>query len=239
MMNNTFDFSRFARLLRLTLFQEKQRAWLTLLVSVGLALFFILLTNITFNNLLTHQKVFNGHEYFFLVSLFIGGYLFSGAAFVPFRQRPSIYRYLMLAASPLEKYLAQWLIHFLLFPVVYLLAYGLFSVLFNFLAPIAYPAFYLRFSLSPGVWVSLLVFTFIQPIWLFGAASFAKMPLIKTLLWGGLLVILIIFGLVFFYEPDTYTAFFPRALYVFGYLLPPIGLLFTLLTYWTLQEKEV
>ena len=237
-MNNTFSFSRFARLLRLTLFQEKQRALLTLLISLGIALFFCLL-NYAVSTLLTHQKVFNVHEYFFLVSLFIGGYLFSGAAFVPFRQRPSTYRYLMLAASPLEKYLAQWLIHFLLFPVVYLLAYGLFSVLFNFLAPIAYPAFYLRFSLSPGVWVSLLVFTFIQPIWLFGAASFAKMPLIKTSLWGGLLVILIIFGLVFFYEPNTYTAFFPRALYVFAYLLPPIGLLFALLTYWTLQEKEV
>lgn len=237
-MNNTFSFSRFARLLRLTLFQEKQRALLTLLISLGIALSFCLLSYVV-STLLTHQKVFNGHEYFFLVSLFIGGYLFSGAAFVPFRQRPSTYRYLMLAASPLEKYLAQWLIHFLLFPVVYLLAYGLFSVLFNFLAPIAYPAFYLSFGLSPGVWVSLLAFTFIQPIWLFGAAFFIKVPLIKTLLFGGLLVILIIFGLVFFYEPDTYTAFFPRALYVFGYLIPLVGLLFGWLTYWTLQEKEV
>ena len=236
-MNNTFSFSRFARLLRLTLFQEKQRALLTLLISLGIALFFILLTYI-FDPLLTNQKVFNRHVAYFLASLLLGGYIFSGAAFIPFRHRPTTYRYLMLGASALEKYLAQWLVNFLLFPVGYLLVYWLFSTLFNALAPVAYAAFYLPFYLPPWGWIVLLIFSCLQLLWLLGAASFVKLPLIKTLLFGGLLMLLLIFGLVFFYKSEVYIAFIPRAAYIALYLLPPLGILSGLLTYWTLQEKE-
>ena len=236
-MNNHFDLTRFAHLLRLALFQERQRAVLTMLVSLGIALLLILLVH-SYENEVTRDKLFYLHQYFFLITLFIGGYLFSGSMFPSLRQPIATYRFLMLPASALEKVLAYWLLSALLYPLVYLAAYWTFSLVVNAVAGVLYPAFYQSFTLEPEVRQGFLVLVLTQSVFLLGAASFRKVPLIKTFLYASGLMVSVVLGIIFFYEMNTGVNFFRYAFYFAPYWLSGLALLFGLLTYGTLAEKE-
>ena len=235
-MNNHFDFARFSRLLRLLLFQERQRAALTVLASLGIALLLILLAH-GFG--LVNEKLFTLHQDFFLITLFIGGYLFAGSAFPALRQPIATYRFLMLPASALEKLAAYWLLSALLYPLVYLAAYWVFSLIVNAVAGAVYPAFYRSFALEPEVRWGLLALVLTQPVFLLGAVSFQKVPLVKTFLYASGLLVSVVLGILFlFYGLNTGAAFFRRAFYLAPYWLGGLALLFGWLTYGTLAEKE-
>ena len=236
-MNNHFDLTRFAHLLQLALFQERQRAALIILASLGIALLLVLLVHGS-ESVVTEDKLFALHSDFFSITLFVGGYLFAGSTFPALRQPIATYRFLMLPASALEKLLAYWLLSALLYPLVYLAAYWVFSLMVNAVAGVLYPAFYRSFALEPEVRQGFLVLMLTQSVFLLGAASFRKVPLIKTFLYASGLMASVVLGIIFFYEMNTGVNFFRYAFYFAPYWLSGLALLFGLLTYGTLAEEE-
>lgn len=236
-MNSHFDLSRFAHLLRLAFFQERQRALLIVLANLGVALLLILLVH-SLENEVTSGRLFVLHPTFFLITLFIGGYLFAGSTFPALREPIATYRFLMLPASSLEKLLAWWLLSTLLYPLAYLAVYWVFSLIVNTVASTLHPAFYRSFALEPAVWRGILGLVLTQSVLLLGAASFRKVPLIKTFLYAGGLVVSLVLGIVFFYPMNTGAAFFRYVFYLAPYWLSGLALLFGWLTYGTLAEKQ-
>ncbi len=236
-MNNHFSLARFTYLLRLALFQEQRRAALIILASLGVALLLVLLVHSS-ESVITNDRLFALHSDFFIVTLFIGGYLFAGSTFPALRQPVATYRFLMLPASALEKLLAYWLLSTLLYPLVYLAAYWGFSLVVNAVAGAFYPAFYRSFALEPGVWRSLLVLSLTQSVFVLGAALFRKVPLIKTFLYASGLTIGVVLGVNLVYGMNTGATFFRYTLYLAPYWLAGLALLLVGLTYGTLAGKE-
>ena len=148
------------------------------------------------------------------------------------------YRFLMLPASALEKLLVYWLLSTLFYPLVYLAAYWGFSLIVNAVAGALYPAFYRSFALEPGVWRSLLVLSLTQSVFVLGAASFRKVPLIKTFLYASGLTVGVVLGVNLMYEMNTGATFFRYASYLAPYWLAGLALLLVGLTYETLAGKE-
>ena len=236
-MNQHFNLTRFTHLLRLTLMVEKQRALLTLLVSLGIALFLFLLAH-SYENEVTRDRLFYLHHYFFLISLFFGSYLFTGSSFPALRKSPTDVRYLTLPASTLEKVLAYGLLCGLLYPGTYLVVYWLYAYLINAVAGTVYPAFYRSFALEPEVTQWLLVLILTQPIFLFGAVAFRKLPVIQTFLYtSGLVAALVLSLLLYFQGLDVTVDFFRQAIYTTPYWLGGLALLFSLLSYHRLTTK--
>jgi len=182
----------------------------------------------------------------------IVGTIFSGIAFKDFRNKLTTMTYLMLPASKLEKFLSVWLITTLGFIVTYFVSFIVFNfalMLLGLIFGVSVP--FLNFFAVPGYWTIIGIYLVVQSIFLAGAATFEKVPILITLLiyWLiqfifnialGLVALLIFMKIAVNYNIEPAIALKFNLLKQIGKLLLYITpFVFWTITYFKLSEKQV
>lgn len=247
MNNSTISLQRLSSLVKLTLHLNLKRMLYTACIGLCFAILFIVIywnMHVYYNDM-----VFRQHEYLFVLSLYISGFIFTGSSFIRFRSKQGTIDYLMIPTSNSEKFSSEVLLTTLVYPLFFLLSYWLFSFLVNGVLNNISQAFFMPFSFNIAPYgLGLMVYFFIQAIFLFGAASFQKIPLMKISLW--ILLVAVSIVLSFYvtastidYSKGTDELVMRRisdslVLYYWHFWAIPIGLVFWLLTFLKLKEKE-
>ncbi|KYG82302.1 hypothetical protein [Roseivirga echinicomitans] len=247
MNNSTISLQRLSSLVKLTLHLNLKRMLYTACIGLGFAILFIVIywnMDVYYNDM-----VFSRHEYLFVLSLYISGFIFTGSCFIRFRSKQGTIDYLMLPASNTEKFISEFLLATLVYPLFFLLSYWLFSVIVNGVLNNISQAFFMPFSFNIAPYgLDFMVYFFIQTIFLFGAACFQKIPLMKIVLWA--LLVAAIIALLFYtawlnfdYSKGTdelamNKIFYSSLVYNWHFLTIPVGLVFWLLAFLKLKEKE-
>lgn len=203
-MNDIFNFSRFVKYAKSQLLLQRK---LLLLTSSGgfLALFIF--------TLLFLGSSFNWREQnwtaLFMTSGFIIAALITGNAFPFLRNQKACQNALMIPASTLEKFVYEFALKIVVFSILY-------PLLFQLMASIAVPLIefirpdrtYIPFSFDPIIkpgeefyFTALLMgYIFTISLAFAGASTFRRSPLIKTVLFVSIIILLIIGYLYFIVE---------------------------------------
>lgn len=251
MNNSTISLQRLSSLVKLTLHLNLKRMLYTACIGLGVVIVYLLMFSSIggINSTINREMYFNQHEFFFVLSLYISGFVFSGGSFIRFRSKQGTIDYLMIPASNTEKFSSEVLLTTLVYPSFFLLSYWLFSVIVNGVLNNISQAFFMPFSFNIAPYgLGLMVYFFIQAIFLFGAASFQRAPLMKLILWA--LLIAAVIALIFYvawlnfdYSKGTdelamNKIFYSSLVYNWHFLTIPVGLVFWLLAFLKLKEKE-
>lgn len=247
MNNSTSSLQRLSSLVKLTLHLNLKRMLYTACIGLGVAIVYILI--FWSYDVYNRDMIFSQHEYLFVLSLYISGFIFSGSSFVRFRSKQGTIDYLMIPASNTEKFISEVLLTTLVYPLFFLLCYWLFSSLANAILNSVFQASFMPFSVNIAPYgLDLMVYFFIQAIFLFGAASFQKTPLMRIVLWA--LLVATIIALLFYtawlnfdYSKGTdelamNKIFYSSLVYNWRFLAILVGLIFWLLAFLKLKEKE-
>tara|TARA_R110001592_G_scaffold75098_2_gene227492 strand:- start:3159 stop:3917 length:759 start_codon:yes stop_codon:yes gene_type:complete len=251
MNNSTISLQRLGSLVKLSLHLNLKRMLYTVCIGLGVVIIYLFMFNSVggINTIMNRDMYFNQHEFFFVLSLYISGFVFSGSSFIRFRTKQGTIDYLMIPASNTEKFFSEVLLTTLVYPLFFLLIYWLFSVLANSMLNSVFPAFFMPFSLNIAPYgLGLMFYFFIQAIFLFGAASFQKIPLMKILLWILLVAVSIVLSFYVTASSVDYSKGTDELaairisesllLYYWHFWAIPIGLVFWLLAFLKLKEKE-
>ncbi|WP_323755880.1 hypothetical protein [Roseivirga sp.] len=247
MNNSTISLQRLTSLVKLTLHLNLKRMLYTACIGLGFAILFIVIywnMDVYYNDM-----VFSLHEYLFVLSLYISGFIFTGSSFIRFRSKQGTIDYLMIPASNSEKFSSEVLLTTLVYPLFFLLSYWLFSVIVNGVLNNISQAFFMPFSFNIAPYgLGLMVYFFIQTILLFAAVTFQKTPLMKIILWA--LLVAAVIALIFYvawlnfdYSKGTdelamNKLFYSSVVYNWHFLTIPVGVVFSLLVFLKLKEKE-
>ncbi len=184
---NVCDFSRLYHLLR----NEVLTSYRSLLTAAGGifgVIFFIFL-------LTSRSEYENFHTVWYVMLLFIGGYLFSSRAFREVHTAPRNYLYLTLPASQFEKLLSKLLITSVGYALVTMIVYFLFSVLVSITGQLFFgvaPALFNPFTAR--MVVTLGVYLVTQSLFLFASIYFRSRAIFKLL--SALFGLALVLGLV-------------------------------------------
>lgn len=266
-MNQTFNIKRALRYSKYQLIMNR-RSTLTKLGGFAIALFALFFT------MLMNAEMRNANDYLvlFYTIFVICGLLFIGNSFSALRKKDETIQFLSIPASSFEKfsyeYITKVVLYILLYPLVFLLIGKLaFSVcsIFTGVNPqldkntvVTFGYLFRDFKDEPEIMnILIAVYFLVSSILLSGAASFKKLPLVKTFLAVGVL-----FGVIvgYFYiiieklklsngiERGTEAIFItvldlnPNKAPSVNILLAPILLLavaFVCYSYYKIKEKEV
>lgn len=123
------------------------------------------------------------HLIFYLLMLFVSGFIFTSRVFREIYTPVKSYTYVTLPGSPLEKYIERWVLSsigyvigtFVAYSVIVLASEGINRLLFGYSHGLLNPA-------QKPFLIGVAVFLVLQGIFFAGAVFFKKHPLIKTLL---------------------------------------------------------
>jgi hypothetical protein len=138
-MNQYFEISRFNLLVKRIWVENYRFFFMAFSIMIGLGITFYRLSFNTYTGI-----VGNVQESYFVVGFLIGGTLFANYIFKDFSQSNQTLSYLLLPASHIEKLLSGLFYVFVLFPIIYTLAFLLVDYVF-----ISY-AESVRLSISQG-----------------------------------------------------------------------------------------
>lgn len=245
-MNNQINFRRIGLLAKLSFVLNKKRVAYTTLAGLGLS--FVLTIYPMITGQIKSVPFFDAHEYSFIVLLCVFGAMFAGSGFNSNRSKSGVTEYLMIPASSLEKFLSEMFLA-VGFSVVFYGFYWIYAIVMNLILSNVVDAFFMPFNLDLSYHGLVLIgYLCMLGLFQFGAITFRQMPFIKVLLWT-LPFVVIVFVLttmsglslnsVVGYDEYTSRSIVtsPLVLYKF-YLSIPVGLLFWVLTYLKLKEKE-
>jgi len=199
-MHNSFSLKRLGLLLRRD-FHNIRRTGL-IVMGIGFCLLFITFYVSLSNELMGHRNGNPNFNYFRLRMLFdlfsplflVTGFALTSIAYSDLIRIPQAQAYLSLPATLFEKWLSKWILTALVFPVIFIFLYQVFSWLCYAvgqsmeLAIITVPIF------DVYIWKIVGYYIVFQSIFLLGAVSLPKISFFKTLavgiglLSGGLLI---------------------------------------------------
>ncbi|WP_316793837.1 hypothetical protein [Pedobacter frigoris] len=190
-MNNTFSFSRFAKLSKRHAVAHYKPYLMSLLIMIATLFLFLGYASTT-------QNSFFGIEQYsvFMILLFTLGAIFTSGIFSEFSNPSKSISFLMLPGSSLEKWLVGWLYSFLIFLVVYIMAFYLTDVIVvNISNTFSKHPQKLMNLFDPELhfWRDLMMFTLIHSLSLFGALFFNKHHFLKI----ATLFVIFYIGLIF------------------------------------------
>lgn len=123
------------------------------------------------------------HMTYFTLTLFIGGFIITSKAFKELHAANRNHDWLMLPASPLEKYLSRLILTSAGVAVGMVVYYTLFTLFGSALMLLLFHRSYALFNPLVGtVWMLVLNYIVLQSIFFAGAVYFKKHPFIKTVL---------------------------------------------------------
>jgi len=261
-MNNTFSIHRLSLLFRQSLLHNSRLIWLALIGYCGLVIILLLFFQAAQNFKMQSTEIYQA----LFVTIFIaGGVACAGSSFTSFRSKEKTYTYLMIPASPSEKFAVEFILRVVLFvvlvPILFYLIYMLEGTIVQVLANdysfasgniFQLPSLPERPVGMEGTWlilfIALLSGIFIIPFT--GSVSFAKNPLIKTMFTLAAMVMINVALIYFFieianfkrYEPAENGLLFIRspenALVVFTWFAVLLDIALLAGAYFKLKEKE-
>ena len=261
MINDTFNFGRFGLLCRQNI-HHHYKLIATILLGFCGTLFLLLL----FLQLLQDFGPVSSKQAFdiFVPVLMIAGIVYAGTAFPGLRTREKAHQYLMTPASVFEKFLTEVVLRIVLFVLAVPLLYWLVYNLEGKVVQVFYPEFsfggLFEYSLLPRSaeiknMESLIYSLFVTGVSvilltaLTGAASFLRLPLLKTLsvvtviFFFNLFVVYLMLEILEFrkyYSTSGVLAFNQPQLYRFLITVFSVATAWLLVvTYLKIKEKEV
>ncbi|MEZ4950249.1 MAG: hypothetical protein R2879_17045 [Saprospiraceae bacterium] len=199
-----FDFSRFGSLV----LRDLKQYWKTYALFAGLYAGIILATSLIYaydndNDLSTV------HLNFFPFGLLMGGFFFTSIIFRELGTPVERSFYLALPASNLEKVVSKLLITSVIFTLVTLMYYTVFSYINNGIVYLLTDLKINNFEpFSSTNWMVIKVYLITQSIFLLGAVSFPKYSLPMTLL-AFLIILFIVAAVLFLVFRITFADHFP------------------------------
>ncbi len=179
-MNPFFSFSRFKHLFIRDIFVNL-RYMVSTIISVFTILSLLFYLALLFNDS-SYDIITNFSHSNFTLAFLAAGIFISGNAFRDFRNKERKMSYLMLPSSTFEKFLSQYVLISVVFTILTLLAYYLFSF-FNMAIVATFTKHTMPLELpllSKNIIPLLRFYIPIQLILLAGAATFQKKPLFFT-----------------------------------------------------------
>lgn len=275
-MNSHFNFNRWLLHIGKHWNENKKRYLMSLAAVGGLLVLWYSFVMIVDQS---YPLVFNMQAITYFVGLFLTGCLFASIQFNDLGDGPKGITYLLLPASLFEKLLTALLFSVVLYFICYTAVYYIVDFIMvklsnsimlaqyeetrrgNYVPQEIVNVFVSPFSPINLFYYALIIYFSVQSIFLLGSAYFAKYSYIKTLIWG-----LIVFLVLVFWEHKIVESFMPRGsffkpftkyrvlengkdlivrlpewissilLFLMMYALPP---LLWIVTYFRLKEKEV
>ena len=179
-----FDVKRFGYLLKREGFSNLKLFIIALGAVSGILLIIFLMTIIQWDN--TGKLVdttWDAHQYFFIPPYVIIGVLFTSLAYKDMLHVNKAYAYLTLPVSNLERTLSMLLLTTVVYTVLFIVYYLVFSALLNVLGMIISPSEFVFFDFTAEPVVKAIkLYLVIQAVFLLGAAAFKKFPFLFTLL---------------------------------------------------------
>jgi len=250
-MNRYINIERFTNLVKRELYSNMKR---NLLVIVAMFSIFTISVFLTFEfgeeikSKITFEKF---HSMAFLGMLFTGGAFIASFSFIELRNKITAHFYLLTPGSSFEKLLVNLVISLLGFTVFMMLFYFLYSQVFNWVTSAIYGYHFSNVNfLQTDLLITLQVFVSVHSIFLLGAISFKKYPVILTpififLLNGTLFAFVKMSGFFVFGNFDFNNHLFTKEMFdlmnlyskiIIFYILPPV---LWFVTYLKLNEKEL
>lgn len=191
MNNKVFDFQRFTLLLKKELWSGIKKP----LIVVGATFGFILL--FAFFMIYTGDGYEHLNFNMFPMVLLIGGFVFTSVSYYEFNDKTGTHHYLSLPASTFEKFVSKWLITAIVFPIVAVLLFLLYTKIGD-----GFYNYYIKPEVELSSWslsnwwskFFIKIYFAAQSIYLVGAIAFQKYTLFKTGLIGFLAFLL--FGVI-------------------------------------------
>jgi hypothetical protein len=188
----TFSMKRVFSLSRLFVISQKR----TILVAAGAV--YASLMAVFLLGMLTHNGWGTGREYnqvFFSLGLFLTGFIATSLSFSSMHRADRSYAYLTLPASHLEKFVEKLLLTAVVYPVVAVVTYVLYTLILAGLSPLLFDQSFTVFN-PFGAMMSetLRAYVVLGSLFLFGAAYFRSRHFIKTAL--SIAGIFVLLGLV-------------------------------------------
>ena len=179
-----FDLKRFGHLLKRESFSNLKLFVIALGAVSGILLIVFLISVLQWDNSgrLIDTR-WEAHQYFFIPPYIIIGVLFTSLAYKDLLHVNKAYAYLTLPVSNFERTLSMLLMTTVVYTVLFVIYYWLFSVLLNALGMIISPREFVFFDFTAEPVVKAIkLYLVIQSIFLLGAAAFKKFPFLFTLL---------------------------------------------------------
>lgn len=184
--NNIIDTKRLFLVFKRDLFVNLKTIIIIFGVVFGLFLMGYLLSfakNVIFQTGMTlsqNDLMKNFHSGFFIIGIII-----SGIAFSDFRSKLKTQNYLLIPASTTEKFISVWGTTTILYIITYFVVFIVFNLLMMLIGAIfsVHVDFFNIFS-QPDLFKNIGQYLIIQSIFLAGAATFTKVPILKTPLIG-------------------------------------------------------
>ena len=161
--------------------RDAMRRWKDYLITIGAFCGFYLLAMVI--GAKTEGLDRSLHYGCFASLLYVYGAIFTSMAFREAHRKLGIHDWLMMPASTLEKFTSKLLITSVVFAVLTLLLYSLFSLIGQLVVGVFLGEYYPAFSLFDEViWKMIGYYLLTQSVFLLGAAWFRKNNLIKTVI---------------------------------------------------------
>jgi hypothetical protein len=199
-LNNYFNSSRFALLLKMELRRSIKGIFIAFMI-----IFDVLLIGFILDNSFSNYKVYSAHQASYSFFLILGGVIISSLTFNDLGNPLRRHSYLILPASTFEKFLSMWLLSCVGWIVMFTLVFILYSVIANSIGNVYFKhATFLAFApLATTPMSAIKYYIVIQGVFLVGAVNFRAYVFPKTLfalllfaLVGGLFLYLIMLDII-------------------------------------------
>lgn len=188
-MNRHLSGPRMGRLLLKDLVEDYRSIAIALGAITGVLLLNYLLSGIDANGSNRAVELFRSggnttlHLTYFALTLFIGGFIITSRSFVELHAKSRNHDWLMLPASPIEKFLGRLLLSSVGVGVGAVIYFFLFSLLGSGVHALVFGRAYPLFNPADGtVWLMVLHYIVLQSLFFAGAVYFKKAHFIKTVL---------------------------------------------------------
>ena len=190
-VNSRFDLKRFWLLIKNDLLTNYRTILITAGAAIGILLFINMVAMLTNGEAVVPLA-------FYLLMLFIGGFIVTSQSFNDLHHSQRSYVYLTLPASNLEKFLSKLVLTTIGYVTGTLILYFLFSVLMSVLNALLFGYGYPLFNpFDRVVWICIGIYIITQSIFLLGAVYYKKQAFIKTNLFLFLLQLAVSIFIVF------------------------------------------
>jgi hypothetical protein len=192
-MTNFLSISRLGLLMQMELRKNIKGIVIAMVVIFGVAF-----TGFILDNIFTSYKVYESHQYGYIVFLILGGIIFSSLAFNDLGSPLKRYTYLTLPASTFEKFLSMWLLTTIGWIVVFTICFISYTFFANTIGSLFFKSVtFIGFSpLSKVSIIGIKYYIAIQGVFLLGAANFKGFAFLKTLF--TILLIGVVGGIIFY-----------------------------------------
>ena len=125
----------------------------------------------------------DAHYAFMGILMFILGFIFTSMAFKDAHKKLLNHDWLMLPASTLEKFVEKLFLYAVVFPVVSILAYTVFTLFARIIIQLFLKEFYPWFNpVDPVIWKMVFHYIIMQSVFILGASWFKNNNFIKTII---------------------------------------------------------